>query len=453
MYWLSRWRAPILLYLAGVVVFGAVAGRRLARQSTDPHFVYLADAWLHGRLAITDPPPPKGDDWAKVETVELDDGRRVSGRRMATKPVFQIAGGERIPVGRITRSVDTTHYVSFPPFPALLMLPQAAQHGRIANDVVPTVLVAALALPLMLLVLARLREAGLSSRTPREELWLSAALGFGSVLFFSAVQGRVWFTAHVVAVALLLGYVWCAVEARHPALAGLLLGFATLTRVPLAFAFPLFGLEAWRASGGRAGLGKFLGLAARFAAPLAAIAAVAMIHNAARFADPLEFGHGYLAVRQQANMELHGMFDWSYLSRNLAVALALLPEFPASGPSVQISGHGLAIWVTTPLVLYALWPRVKNALHRPLALTIACVAVPGLLYQNSGWVQFGYRFSLDYLPLIVILVAIGGRPLGRLGRALIVVAVCVNLFGAITFARYPQYYRTDGDAYRTVIAH
>ena len=31
---------------------GAVAGPRLAHQSSDPHFVYQADAWLHGRLAI-----------------------------------------------------------------------------------------------------------------------------------------------------------------------------------------------------------------------------------------------------------------------------------------------------------------------------------------------------------------------------------------------------------------
>jgi DNA mismatch repair protein MutS2 len=49
-------------------------------------------------------------------------------------------------------------------------------------------------------------------------LWLVAALAFGSVFYFSAVQGRVWYTAHVVGVAMALCYVWCAIEARHPLL-------------------------------------------------------------------------------------------------------------------------------------------------------------------------------------------------------------------------------------------
>ena len=31
------------------------------------------------------------------------------------------------------------------------------------------------------------------------DLWLTVLFGFGSVFYFSAVQGQVWFTAHVVA--------------------------------------------------------------------------------------------------------------------------------------------------------------------------------------------------------------------------------------------------------------
>ena len=83
----------------------------------------------------------------------------------------------------------------------------------------------------------------------------------------------------------------------------------------------------------------------------------------------------------------------------------------------------------------------------------AAVAVPTFFYQNSGWVQFGYRFSLDYLPLLVLLLAVGGRRIGWGTRALIVVGIVVNLFGAITFARYHQYYRVAGPAYGTVVGH
>jgi hypothetical protein len=414
--------------------------------------VLLADAWLHGRLDI-DPAKKKGDDWATIETVQLDDGREVRGRRLQTRRAFQIAGGDEVPIERVTRSLGKTHHVSFPPAPALLMLPGAAIWGHRANDVVPTVLMAALALPLAFLVLRRLHAAGASQRTQAEDAWLAVALGLGTVFFFAAVQGRVWFTAHVVGVVLSLGFALCAIEARRPILAGVLLGLATLTRTPMAFLFPLFLLEAWRVRGGRPALAAVLRDWVKFAVPVIAIAILAMAHNEARFDEAGAFGHTYLDVRQQAQMEVSGMFSLDYLSRNLAVALTLLPSFQAAPPWVSISGHGLALWVTSPFLLLLFWPRQTGPLHRTLWLTTAVVALPSLLYQNSGWFQFGYRFSLDYTVLLLMLLAIGGRPLGRAFKAMVVLAIAINLFGALTFGRDHRFYRVDQAAYRCVIPH
>jgi hypothetical protein len=71
-----------------------------------------------------------------------------------------------------------------------------------------------------------------------------------------------------------------------------------------------------------------------------------------------------------------------------------------------------------------------------------------LLYQNTGWRQFGYRFSNDYSPLLFILLAIDQRPRGWLFRAAATWGVVVNLFGAITFdrsdPRCDRYYFRDG---------
>src|SRR6185436_1422750 len=106
----------------------------------------------------------------------------------------------------------------------------------------------------------------------------------------------------------------------------------------------------------------------------------------------------------------------------------LLPR----APYVQISGHGLALWFTTPALLLLLWPRDRPPLHRTLWLSVAAVALPSLLYQNSGWVQFGYRFSLDYLVLLIMLLAVGDRPLTRIAKALIIAGIAINLFGALT---------------------
>jgi hypothetical protein len=218
----------------------------------------------------------------------------------------------------------------------------------------------------------------------------------------------------------------------------------------MAFMFPLFLFEAWRMYGKtdrRALIRSIVWLSA----PVIVLAAVGMIFNAMRFDEPLEFGHIYLAVRQQDNIETWGMFSHHYLTRNLSVAFTLLPELSRASPYVHLNGHGLAMWFTSPILILLLWPRNKGALHRPLWFTVALIAVPTLLYQNSGWLQFGYRFSLDYMVLLFALLAVGGRRIGRPIKVLIVIAIVINLFGAITFARYDQFY--DKDSYGTVIRH
>lgn len=437
------------LFAIGLVVYGALAGSRITKQSQAPQFVFQADAWLHGQLHVD--PPLVDNDWAKLETVELADGRVVDGKRMLSKPIFRTLDGDLVPLAQVRASRGTTWYMSFPPLPTLLMLPSALISGRGGNDVIPTLLIAALILPLSLLLLRRLAEAGLSQRSVRDDLWLVGVLAFGSVLFFSAVQGKVWYTAHVVGVALALVYAWASIEAKRPIIAGLALGAAALTRTPMAFMFPLFALEAWRIAGGdRRVLVRTL---LTFAAPVVGFAIAGMVYNAIRFHSPTEFGHTYLEVRQAAQIEQWGLMSYHYLSRNLTVAFTLLPELPGRAPWIQIGGHGLALWFTTPILLYVLWPREKPALHRTLWITIACVALPSLLYQNSGWVQFGYRFSLDYTVFLVMLVAIGGRPLTKLARGLIIAGVAINLFGAWSFDREWKYYRVGGDAYDVIIRH
>ncbi len=456
---LLRLRPYAIAYAVALVALAIVAGDRLRRQSSDPHFVYQAEAWLHGEVAIR--APLKGDDWAKLETVTLDDGRQVRGRRLMSRPAFRIAGGGEVATARIKSSQGQTAFMSFPPVPALVMLPVALASGRAGNDVVPTVLLAALVLPLALLCVRRLGAAGLAERSWTDSWWLAVTLAFGTVFFFAAVGGKVWFTAHVVGVVLALLYAWAATGAAHPVVAGLALGLAALTRTPMAFMFPWFVLEAWRVAGGAAAwradraavVRAVRGPLVRFAAPVVVLAVVAMIYNHARFAAPTEFGHSYLEVRQQAQIEAHGLFSYQYLARNLAVAFTLLPELPGRAPWIQVSGHGLAMWVTTPLLLLLLWPARRGPAHRALWLTVAAVALPTFFYQNSGWVQFGYRFSLDYLPFLVLLLAVGGRPLGRWARLLIVVGVVINLAGAWTFGRSGEYYRVGGRAYDTVVAH
>src|SRR5512134_1299464 len=67
------------VYLVLLAIYAAASGRKLVHQSFAPHFVYQAHAWLRGRLSLPQPPPNQ-EDWARVETLTLSDGRILQGR-------------------------------------------------------------------------------------------------------------------------------------------------------------------------------------------------------------------------------------------------------------------------------------------------------------------------------------------------------------------------------------
>ena len=404
----------LAIYAVATVAYVAFAApETLAQHTPYNHFALQAQAWLDGRLDLGGPPP------------------------------------------RYTGMNDFSHYadkwfVPFPPFPALLLLPWVLAGGS-AESVVDGrffLLLAGIAPAVLFLALEKLSRFGRSERRERENATLALLFALGSVYFFSAVQGTVWYAAHVVAAGLAALYLLFALEAERPVLAGTMLALGFATRTPLLFAAPLFVLELARVSlpDGTSLTRprqlwhaldrlRFVRGLALFAIPIAVVVAATFALNAARFGDPFEVGYRYLDVVWHARIEKWGLFSYHYLGRNLGIVLASLPWLGDATVPFRVSAHGLALWVTTPLYLWLLWPRRTSAPHLALALTAIAVALPSLFYQNSGWVQFGYRFSNDYAVFLFALFAVGGRRLGAAFASVGIWAIVVNAFGAATFNR------------------
>jgi hypothetical protein len=469
--------AGVVYALTTIVYFAFAARSTLTTHTPWNHFALLADAWIHGRLDLGGPPP------AYAGTNEFAEFR-----------------------GK--------WYVTFPPFPALLLVPLVKLGGGAGRvqDGQFFIWIAGIAPAVLFLALEKLKRMG-SGRSTETNVLLALLFAFGTVYFFTAEQGTVWFAAHVVGAALAALYLRFALEAERPVLAGLVLGLAFLTRPPILFAAPLFLFEAWRVSqraravdhplerpaaeqlelrldagreqlelplgappeGGEATasseparksapaerslVGKFKEAFARvdlrrvarlyaaFAVPIVLLIALSFLHNRARFDDAFETGYRYLTVAWRPRMEKWGLFSYHYLPRNLGVILTSLPwvNLPADKVPFQINLHGLALWVTTPAFLWLLWPRRTHPPHFALWISVLLVAIPTLFYQNTGWLQFGYRFSNDYSVFLFALLAIGGQRLRALFWALAVWAVAVNAFGAKTFGRpeYQRYYYQD----------
>jgi hypothetical protein len=449
---LQGWRGALLIYVVFAGAYLGAAGERLRGHSPYNHYVYLAEGWLHGRLTLAGPPPNE-NDWAKIDVLTLRDGREVRGIYGSrtggpTDRFYPLRGTPvTIPAEEIA-SRAAIRLVSFPPFPAVVMAPFVALWGLRFNDVLFTALWAALNPMLLFLLLRDLRARGLSQRSDGDDLWLTALFGVGSVYYFCSVVGQVWFTAQIVAVTLSIGYVWASIDARRPGWAGLFVGLGVATRPPW-LVVPLFLLEALRVSGGREGLRTPAGRRAfahrllLFAIPIVALGVALGLYNYQRFENPFEFGHRFLAVQWQERMFRYGLFNYHFLSRNLATALVLLPRIMTHYPFVKISQHGMSLLVTSPTLVYTVLPQRRSPLTRALWVTIATTALPSLLYQNSGYVQVGYRFSLDYMVMLVVLLAIGDRPLTRRFRGLVLLSIAVNLFLAIIFGRMPEFTYDD----------
>jgi hypothetical protein len=262
-----------------------------------------------------------------------------------------------------------------------------------------------------------------------------------------ATQGTVWFVAHLAAAIFVLGAMNAAVERRR-ILAGVLLGVACLSRPTVFFMVPVItGLylasrvseNAEAVDGSKQKLGAVASQIAQIALPAAGIALLLLGYNQARFGKFSEFGYSgeNVAPRLADDLATWGQFNPHYIVHNVWAMFFAGPNWgaePLSTPTVSPNGEGMSIFLTTPIIGYAFRAGRGVNLTRWSWAAIGLMLIPLLTYYNTGWYQFGSRFSLDFMPALFVLMAIGiGSRLSWIGRALIVFGVAVNLWGLAWF--------------------
>jgi hypothetical protein len=241
----------------------------------------------------------------------------------------------------------------------------------------------------------------------------------------------------------------------HQFLAGLLFGLACAARLTVVFGAPFFllvgGGGGWLRRGLSAGLGAAL--------PLAGLLA----YNLAATGNVFNPAYDYLYRAETASYTfLDYRPDWSiedprYIPRNLVLMLigpplvnpATLdfgePLCTADGasrgwfnpdcPILMPNSVGMGLLLTSPAYLLAL-PALRrygrSRLVTGAALAILFIAVINLMHFSQGWVQFGYRFSLDFAPFLLLSMAVGIHQAGGLGRpakALILASIAIQAWG------------------------
>ncbi len=398
---LARPRIAGLVALVIYLLRGIVSPHSLAATNVS-YFNYLADAFLHGQLALRLVPP------SGVDLVEY--------------------------AGRT--------YLYWPPFPAILVAPLVALFGVAVSDVVYTAVFGALSIALLAKLLAVLDASGLAPLTVERRAFLVTALAFGSVVFILAPAGGVWFSAQIIGwvcvlLATLAALTVC--DRRGYLIVGVALACATTTRIGLLFngvwlAYYLLRRDwsqplRWRASA------VVVALAPVF---------VAMVllgwYNLARFGSPTDMGLAWHTMNPlfRDDFTRYGAFNLHYLPKNLYYHFVAYPLFSREG---WMSGGGL-FWMT-PILLgapYAAWRARHNPLIWALLLSCLLVYIPVGLVMGPGFLTFGPRYLLDLMVPIAVLTAIGIRR-WRLDtlRVLMLISCATYTIGSVIWW-FKQYY-------------
>ena len=302
------------------------------------------------------------------------------------------------------------HYVVFPPFPALLITPLVAIFGVQTRTTVVSLALTALNVLVLHRALALLE-------VPRElRRWVLAAFFLGTAYTTSLFQTyETWHFAHIVAVTCLLLAVCEALGRGRAVLIGLFCGLAFLSRHLCLYAAPFLALAIWQRHP-TATLARKLAHLTLLCLPLALCGGVYFGFNYLRFGDPLDTGYahlqpeGFLAER----VAQYGLFDLAYVPFNLTHMF--LQGFHINfGPPRYLSVEGMdplgtSVTFASPFLFLAVLARGRRAWLIPAWLAIGLPIVHAALYYNNGFAQANaQRFTLDYLPILILLVARGAQ--------------------------------------------
>ena len=470
---LARWLVGGLIVLGALVLY-AVSNPQ--HWNTYNHFVWQADAFLHGRAWFPYPVYAGGD---LPENWYFQD-------------VYPLAGADGTFAGRVL--------LPFPPLPAIVLLPFVAIWGLATDQEAVAIGLGALGVGLAWWSLG-----GLGLRTTVRAI-ATGIFATGTVWWWATTVGSTWYLAHLVATDVALVAVGVALRRdpraaedrlgggpdqpgadagapdppprrldrlraaalpldRWQVLAGLLLGIAVTARLPMILAAPFL---AFVGGGGTiprrvlsAGLGGFLPVAVLVGYTW--LTSGSVLHPGYDYQYQLEV-EGYPALGYHADWAVE---DPRYIPGNLGIMLGSLPvvlpdvmpntlgvypDVPlCTAPGAQRSlfdpacplavpvDIGTSLLLSAPGLLLALFAfrwRGRSRIAAGSLIAVLLIAAFNLAHFSQGWVQWGYRFSLDFLPFLLPMVALGAARRGDghprlLAYALLVAGALVNLWGIV----------------------
>jgi len=328
------------------------------------------------------------------------------------------------------------YFSPFPPFPALVTLPFTLLFGaENVNSVAICVLISFVSIYCLIQIIVKLE-------VPDEyRIWILVGYLFGTGYWYTLITSHhVSGFNHITSTALLLLAVLELLNKKRVWIIALLIGCSFLSRQMTLFYSVFFILYFFFFNDGKEKFkNSFI-----FCITLLPFVIVYMTYNYYRFHNPFDSGYEYLDFISvsRARINQHGLFSPYYIPYNAYHLFLKGPNILFKGDDMQnISGIdrvGSSLIFASPFVLVSLKAVCDKKLKWSLWASIIVVMIGGLLYFNNGADQINtQRFSLDFLPLLVVLICYGCASIPMwLFRNLVIFSFLINVFSFVIHLFY-----------------
>jgi len=338
------------------------------------------------------------------------------------------------------------YFISFPPFPSIVMLPFVFFRGIDTPDHIIALAVSLLSLAYAYKIAIRVLG------VKRHAMFMSLFLVLGTNYLHVALWGSVWYLAQNMAFLLMLmAFYYAMTSNKHHSWLSLLLMCAAMGTRPFNAVYLPVVLYLIFAREGKLSFG-FIKRLLLHAIPAVVLGIFFMWLNFVRFGSIFEFGHNYLA---EFVYDAYGQFHVGRVPRNL---MRMFFNFDITASPMF---HGFAFWLASPIFIsYAAYlfmymiksiKRAKNfsttaSRHEvrmiPVLLVLVLVHILAFSFHRTlGGHQFGSRYTVDslvavYLGLLLILKRMPQGDRIYLNITPMLFGLLLNFYGTIDFLQF-----------------
>lgn len=313
--------------------------------------------------------------------------------------------------------------------PALFFIPLQLIKERYAPSLYIAVFFASLNVVVFYLILNRIKKEFIPDLSKIGVFFLLILFAFGTTNFYVGTLGSNWHVEQIVTSFFgTLGFYIIFKKRRKfrdYLFSSILFSLCLLGRPTVAFliSFPimLFLFDHCFNQKSFSKINFFKKIMIAFITPWLFFSSLLFIYNYSRFHNPLEYGFNYIHEspyleeirRQNGNISLKNMPNnlWHMLFEIPSISYSKNTDFQFN---FNLNGNSI-FFLTPPLITVLLaFPftisKKKiyfNLIILSLWISIIITIMPSLLHYSTGWMQFGYRYSLDILIPMMILSIFG----------------------------------------------